>query len=218
MRKILFLLFLVFAALLALSCSSDNGMPCVTCDNSGKQPEPEYKGGSCDIKDSVKIGDQIWMAKNSDCYVQGSKCYNNDSINCKEYGRLYDWATAKDSAKKICPAGWHLPSIKEWEALIDFVEKDNECNKCAGKYLKSQDGWKDDGNGLDTYVFSAKPSGYGDSKGYLFVGVYGLWWSADEDKKNISNAYSLNISVGDQSLDEPSSKDYLLSVRCLKDS
>jgi len=220
MRKILFLLFSTLAALLVLSCSSDSGMPCVTCPI---QP-PEYKGGSCNASDygKAEIGNQVWMAKNWGCYVPGSKCYGNDSINCKEYGRLYDWVTAK--VVKVCPTGWHLPSKDEWKVLIDYVENKSGCSDCAGKLLKAKDGWDNNPwdnnsqgqpNGTDEYKFTALPGG-GD---YFLKGIYGIWWSADEDNINADNAYSLNISsLYDKSLDESNNKNSSLSVRCLKDS
>ncbi|MDR2555839.1 MAG: hypothetical protein LBC64_10485 [Fibromonadaceae bacterium] len=216
MRKILFLLFSTLATLLVLSCSADSGMPCVTCPS---QP-PEYKGGSCNISDygTVDIGEQTWMAKNWGCYVPGSKCYGNDSDNCKEYGRLYDWVTAK--VIKVCPTGWHLPSKDEWKVLIDFVENEKGCTDCAGKLLKATGGWNDNlqeqsGNGTDEHNFTALPGG-GD---YFLKGNYGIWWSADEDTLITDNAYSLNMSsFYDKSLDESNNKSSSLSVRCLKDS
>ncbi len=54
----------------------------------------------------VKIGKQIWMAENLNyAYLQptstldsSSMCYGNDPKNCEDYGRLYLWSAAIDSA------------------------------------------------------------------------------------------------------------------------
>jgi len=37
--------------------------------------------------------------------------------NLATYGYLYDWQTAKN----VCPRGWHLPSDAEWSTLTDFL-------------------------------------------------------------------------------------------------
>jgi len=70
--------------------------------------------------------------------VMGGKTANKNTKahleNCKKYGRLYDW----DEAMKACPKGWHLPSDKEWQTLVDFAGGD----KVAGKQLKAKNGWE----------------------------------------------------------------------------
>ncbi len=104
---------------------------------------------------TVKIGDQVWMAENLNYEAKGSRCYGNDPANAKKYGRLYN----RKTAMKVCPPGWHLPSDKEWDVLIEFVGG----KEVAGKNLKSKSGWNNyegiNGNGKDTYGFSALPGG-----------------------------------------------------------
>jgi hypothetical protein len=63
---------------------------------------------------------QIWMTGNlkeiTDSNGNKIKSYypNNDSANVQDYGLLYDYETAC----KVCPVGWHLPTEKEWEIYI----------------------------------------------------------------------------------------------------
>ncbi|MDR0516273.1 MAG: hypothetical protein LBH25_04440 [Fibromonadaceae bacterium] len=113
---------------------------------------------------TVKIGTQTWMAENLNYNTEGSKCYENEPANCEKYGRLYNWETAKE----VCPSGWHLPSNEEWDKLYRFADGTSGTespykSKTAGKYLKSKEGWNDDygksGNGLDVFGFSALPGG-----------------------------------------------------------
>lgn len=60
-----------------------------------------------------------WMAENLNYEAPGgSWCYGGDASHCDKYGRLYDWETAR----KVCPAGYHLPSRKEWRELAAAVE------------------------------------------------------------------------------------------------
>lgn len=65
---------------------------------------------------TVKIGSQVWMAENL-AFNYGSGCwaYDNDQSNVTKYGYLYNWETAKN----VCPTGWHLPSKAEFETLIN---------------------------------------------------------------------------------------------------
>jgi uncharacterized protein (TIGR02145 family) len=157
---------------------------------------------------TVKIGEQVWMAQNLNFAAEGGKCYGDDPENCANYGRLYDWGTAK----KVCPAGWHLPSDEEWRMLIDWVGG----GETAGKKLKSAAGWSNNGNGTDDYGFSARPGGFNKGGGFFDAGEYGFWWSATE--LNSDDAYSRYMScftspVGRNEYDKSS----LLSVRYVKD-
>jgi len=156
---------------------------------------------------TVKIGVQTWMAENLNCDVSGSRCYNDDPANCTKYGRLYDWETAK----RVCPSGWHLPSDDEWTVLTNFV------GSSAGKKLKATNGWNSAGNGTDNYGFAALPSGYGYSGGvFNDVGYGGVWWSATENYANY--AYSRDMYYNNGGVNR--SDDYklnLFSVRCLQD-
>jgi len=216
MRKFLFLLFPAFSVLATISCSDD--MPCVTCDSS-------VKSKFCDITDyeQVKIGDQIWLSENFNCPVPNSKCYaegvngvSQDSVNknCNKYGRLYDWATAKN----VCPKGWHLPTKDDWLTLENYIESENECSdNCAGKYLKSKYGWNS-GNGVDTVGFSALPGGaYSDIFKFFGIGNLGLWWSVDEYKDDNSEALSVSMDLLDEITHGHNNKKSLHSVRCLQD-
>jgi uncharacterized protein (TIGR02145 family) len=157
---------------------------------------------------TVKIGTQIWMAENLNYNAPSSKCYDNNPANAEKYGRLYNWNTAM----KFCPPGWHLPTDAEWDILINAVGG----KKMAGKYLKAKFGWNNNGNGLDTYGFSALPGGGRDTGGNFYgAGRYGYWWSASENFSDyayyqlmyygIDNAYWGN---GDKALG--------FSVRCVK--
>jgi len=178
----------------------------------------QQKGSFTDTRDkktykTVKIGEQTWMAENLNYDAEGSKCYGNNPANCQEYGRLYDWNTAL----KVCPSGWHLPSRDEHGVLDNAVGGGN----VAGKKLKSSSGWKDDGNGTDEYGFSALPVGNGDLYGrFDNVGRFGIWWSASEHEYNSSNAYDRTMSClsnGAGWNDFGYDKSNLFSVRCLQD-
>jgi uncharacterized protein (TIGR02145 family) len=183
---------------------------------------------------SVKIGEQVWMAENLNYNATGSRCYDNNTANCTTYGRLYNWATAmalpsnsnpscnsnscssqiNAKHKGICPTGWHIPSNAEWTTLTDYVEAQKSCTYCAGEYLKSTDGWRDNGNGTDAYGFSALPGGFG---GFGDVGEGGNWWSATEYNASLAwSSYMYYLDAGVYR-DGNYYKGSFFSVRCVQD-
>jgi uncharacterized protein (TIGR02145 family) len=158
---------------------------------------------------TVAIGGKAWMGENLNYETGNSWCYENDNSNCNKYGRLYTW----NAAKTACPSGWHLPSSAEWDALVTAVGG----NSGAGKKLKSTNGWNSNGNGTDTYGFSALPGGYRNSDGsFGNVGDYGYWWTATEDFAD--NAYYRRMNYyGGYVYSGNFSKGYGRSVRCVGD-
>jgi uncharacterized protein (TIGR02145 family) len=163
----------------------------------------------------VVIGKQTWMAENLNYNANSSKCFDNKSANCKKYGRLYDWETAKT----VCPEGWHLPSDAEWQTLIDYAGG----NEIAGNKLKAKSEWgiiiispseTKPGDGTDEFGFSALPGDYGKLDGsFGNDGFYGYWWgnSSNGAYGNTMNYNKENVVWGYYD------KLNLFSVRCVRD-
>lgn len=158
----------------------------------------------------VKIGDQTWMAQNLN-YAGGNNswCYEDDSKNCDKYGRLYDWNTAKS----VCPEGWHLPTIGAIDSLINHAGEYHPDNDVE-KGLKSAEGWDSpEENGDDYWHFSVIPGGGWDSKfEYQGEGTAAYFWSNTEEKSQVwiwSIGYAAELKWKDN-------KDSRLSVRCQK--
>jgi len=180
---------------------------------------------------TVKIENQTWMAENLNYDVVGSVCYDNDPANCDKYGRLYKWETAirweyigegyKGSIKYqgICPSGWHLPDIDEWNGLMRVTYPSG-----SGENLKATNDWNlndygKSGNGTDEYGFTALPGGYGGTLSiegrFYWLGDYGSWWSASKGRSGAWYFYiDKNNSRGVN--DDPGGAGKK-SVRCIKD-
>ncbi len=64
---------------------------------------------------TVKLGDRWLMAENLAYKPETGSvwAYGDDPENVKTYGYLYDFETAK----RIAPPGWHLPTYAEWREL-----------------------------------------------------------------------------------------------------
>lgn len=147
---------------------------------------------------TVALGGRTWMAENLDYAATGSLCYDRESDNCRIYGRLYTWAGVMDTAeianallvemglprRGICPSGWHVPSIGEWDRLRDFVG-----GLANGVNLKSTSGWwwTASGNGPDLHGFRALPGGYrGQGEEYFFEGYDAGFWTSSESESGWS--------------------------------
>ena len=166
----------------------------------------------------VILGEKTWMAENLNYDDAGSKCYNGTASNCNTYGRLYKWdnimygqsSSETHGVKGICPSGWHIPSIAEWEML--YFDK-------AGKYLKAASGWDSyegkSGNGTDDFGFSALPGGYAGSSSSYNIGKTARWWTCTE--ANASYAYYWSMSYNSDELSRYQNyKTEFYSLRCVK--
>lgn len=156
---------------------------------------------------TIKVGYHMWMAENLNYEIEGSKCCN------EKYGRLYNWETANNAS----PAGWHLPSIMEWETLVKFVGGE----KAAAINLKSTSGWGDDDDdynkGTDDYGFSALPGGaYVIAGIFSSVGINGFWWSATEYNEDKAWNWEMLNQLYDRVYCGTTQKGHMFSVRCVQ--
>lgn len=191
----------------------------------------------------VKIGNQVWMAENlnySDSLktpsLKGNMwCYDDKLENCAVAGRLYTWTAAIDSVKLandtsnpqncgyntdcvlpakvqgICPQGWHLPDSTEWNALIAEAGGADD----AGKKLKSRIGWTQNGEGENTYGFSAMPGGEkGCTNGFCNGGDFVHFWGAEYDG---ANANCMEIGWEDYAALNHYNTYNGFPIRCIKD-
>jgi uncharacterized protein (TIGR02145 family) len=135
----------IFPATSMAACTAANNTSTQYCSNGVLKQYDSTKTTDGKYYKTVVIGTQTWMAENLN-YDRGgngwSVCYKEELSYCKDYGRLYDWATAmnlpydcnsiysaksakcKISAKHqgICPCGWHIPTSAEWDKLYRYVD------------------------------------------------------------------------------------------------
>ena len=160
----------------------------------------------------VQIGGQVWMAENLNYEIEGSSCYKYDADSCTMYGRFYD----QDLAKIACPYGWHLPSVNEWETLMNAAGG----YKIAGRELKSKTGWNNyydmDGNGLNSLGFAVLPAGFTYGDKFTYSGDSAAFWTSAPVSVHMTSYMALGNS-SDSTIIAKKGPAALLSVRCIKD-
>jgi uncharacterized protein (TIGR02145 family) len=171
---------------------------------------------------TVKIGTQTWMSENL-AWKTGIGClaYDNNEINVATYGYLYNWETAN----KACPAGWYLPSEKEWETLATYLEGDS----IAHIKLKETgtEHWKEaDSSVTNKSGFTALPGGIFNNNSFKhkiefqYLGNYGYWWSSTTEPGEGNYLNACFRILGDYYKNEKldyATKSRGSSVRCIKD-
>jgi uncharacterized protein (TIGR02145 family) len=108
----------------------------------------------------------------------------------------------------ICPSGWHVPSIKEWETL-------RFATIGATPYALQAKGFEEWKKATDEYGFSSIPAGYYCDGGINGIGSYAIFWGASESNSNRAGDFYLNAS--DVLVQYRDFLNYALSVRCIKD-
>jgi uncharacterized protein (TIGR02145 family) len=150
---------------------------------------------------TVKIGNQTWMAENL-AFRADSNCwaYYNDQNFVAKYGYLYNWETAKT----VCPSGWHLPSEEEFETLLKNCE----------------------GNSHDAYEalsmggrsgFAARFGGWYSNNDFCGIGNYADFCSSTPDGVEYARLLEL-ISWMKRASTSRFKCSNGLSVRCLKNN
>ena len=154
----------------------------------------------------VTIGTQTWMAQNLnfDPADDNRSCYDNSDINCIQYGSLYH----ADALATICPEGYRLPTVSDWETLINYFGG----FEIAARYLS--DGAVSNG---ELVGFNMKTAGYYNGFSYTELGEAGYYWTATAGSFPGSLRYVKLI--GNQIIDASGSLfagGNELSCRCIK--
>lgn len=191
---------------------------CEKCSKCGKHRENKHHmvNGLCEVcghgkfndptdgktYEVVKIGNRIMMAENYAHKAENGNfwAYEGKEENKASFGYLYDWETAI----KLVPKGWHLPTKEEWDAVFQYLGGDSKL-----VYNQMKVGGKSG--------FDAQLAGWRSSHG-AFNGLNAsahFWCSTEAGEKEgwqlKLNAYSHHVDF------EKCEKGLALSVRLFKD-
>ncbi|MGA9117539.1 MAG: FISUMP domain-containing protein [Bacteroidota bacterium] len=198
--------------------SSGSGLPCPgtpTVSWGGKTYNTVLIGTQCWFRENLDIGTMVPGAQNqTDNGTIEKYCYSDNPVNCDTYGGLYQWIEAMqydttEGARGICPPGWHVPTLAEFQTLSATVGGDGNALKAIGQGTGG-------GAGTNTSGFSALLAGhrYGDG-GFGSLGYFGLFWSSTQ--YDATYARNLFLSYGGAYILLGNYlKAYGFSVRCLQ--
>jgi len=167
---------------------------------------------------------QVWMSQNLKFNSPSKSLYfNNDTNFIKNYGRLYSF----ESATKVCPLGYHLPSKEEWEMLLSYLgaKEKKKCNlfkrekmplfDMKSKYYLYKKNFE------DTIDFNLVYGGWVENENrFLDLEKNGYYWTSTQYEKDY--IYIINFDYDSkictiQEL-ENNTWNFYLSVRCVKDT
>jgi uncharacterized protein (TIGR02145 family) len=141
--------------------------------------------------------------------------YFNDPAYADVYGRLYNYNAVIDN-RKVCPAGWHVPTFQEWEVLENYLKSRTTD---VTKSMKTKVGWGTafgvDASGDNSSGFNGLPGGRRGSDNFNDCPAIGYWWSTTSFSSNAAMPIRI-FQTGP--IDKPVvHKMNALSVRCFKD-
>jgi uncharacterized protein (TIGR02145 family) len=222
----IFSFILIFGMLMILTSSCKK-------DEAPSEPVTDAEGN---IYKTVKIGEQIWMDENlkTTKYNDGKEIpeitdgtmwaglkagaycwYQNDQSSNKEtYGAIYNGYAV--STGNLCPAGWHVPELTDWQMLREFS---GDTIYGGGKLKEAGTiHWLTPNKGADNSSgFTALPAGIRYFEG-TFVSVSqftGIWSATAIGTKD---QWLISLYYGDAVFNIiHRTKNHGFSVRCIKD-
>jgi uncharacterized protein (TIGR02145 family) len=177
----------------------------------GRLPAQDRKvSGATESSRRMADGKQ-WTTHNLDVTTVPSYCYDDAELNCRRYGRLYTWESARRGCESLGD-GWRLPTNEAWRQLAEhyggLLEESEEKGKSTYKALV-------DGGSSG---FNAVLGGGRDLDGrYARMDAHGFYWTASESA--VDTAWFYNLGKGMKVLNRLSDgeKERGFSVRCVRE-
>lgn len=167
--------------------------------------------------------------------------FGRGNLDLEKLGYRYNWPAAMDTTftsttndrfekrRGICPEGWHVPSLDEWNILLDYLEAHGDIYGCGGdstltaKALASTSGWSEYssdcsiGNNPESNNASGFTAYPGTNNDEIRV------WTSTSYYHNTSTSpnYAFYLDMSNSSSSpriENCQKSYGNSVRCVRDT
>ena len=224
-RRIISFIYLALFAVLFSACAEDSASapeePVDTFDASVVCPE-NLRGTFTDTRDGqvykyTTIGNQVWMAENLKFDAPYSVCYDKIDGFCDTFGRFYSLHVNgeflntfdQELLDTICPAGWRVPSVDDWNILSNNMGGDR---KDVNRLYSSFDFGEDYIVGSDDCGFNSLPAGYWRIDGTLSA-EYEYSAYCTSTAESLKSSYTCNFNHKGLSFGVNHPK---MSIRCVK--
>ena len=224
---------LFFVCMLVVACTDDTSSAPeepvdtfdanVVCPADGVNGYGEPNRGTftdardCQVYKYTTIGDQVWMAENLKFNAPYSLCYDEIEGFCETFGRFYSLHENgeflglfdQELLDTICPAGWHVPSVDDWNILSNNMGGGRK----AVSRLRSPINFGENYNsGTDDCGFNSLPAGTWLKNGNLsleyIASIY--WTSSARDSESSYSSWFGSDGIG-FTINYPK-----MSLRCVK--
>ena len=151
-----------------------------------------------------------WTTQNLNVNTLPSYCYDDGEVNCRRYGRLYTWESARRGCQ-LLGEGWRLPTNDEWRELAKqyggLLEESEGKAKAAYAALVI---------GGSSGFNAVLGGGRSDSGEYARLEAHGFYWTASESDP--TTAWLYNFGKGSRFLNRHRlEKAWAFSVRCVRE-
>ena len=191
------------AIVVSMACGV-GGSSCQTPRPAGDRPAPRAAVSSRRMADG-----NDWTTENLSVAISGSYCYADVDRNCRRYGRLYTWESARRGCQSL-GSRWRLPTDDEWREL-------------ARRYDGVGDESADDGRSSYRALMFGGRAGFNARLGggrtdglYARLEAHGFYWT--DSGADSAGATFYNFAHGGRALHRQASGEKLqaFSVRCIR--
>jgi uncharacterized protein (TIGR02145 family) len=175
-------------------------------------PLAQHQMPSGTLYSSKRMADgKEWTTRNLNVKGAQSYCYDDVEANCRRYGRLYAWESARQACRSL-RNGWRVPTDDEWRQM-------------AKQYGGVIDDSTDNGRAAYTALLIGGKSGFNAVLGgsrtangrYERSESHGFYWTASGNDPASAPFY--NFGKGQRALNRQAhgEKQMAASVRCVRD-
>ena len=204
-----------------------DGSPCAGTEKVYYEGGPNNDVGG-DYYKTIQIGDQCWLKENLNVgtringtgnqipdFIIEKYCYDDLQASCTTYGGLYQWNeamkyTSTEGTQGICPNGWHIPTLAEYETLYNTINNDGNELEAVGVGT----------GGTNTSGFSSLLGGGRSSSSPFFdlLDKAANYWTSTKYEFDATKAMYMDLYYFDGTVKLLHyDKEFGFSVRCVKD-